>query len=48
MIFWNFDTPVTFVACCVWNFLEYFNLSAGKYAPKLFELAIGKSGKKIK
>ena len=48
MIFWNFETPLTFLACCVWNFCEYFKLSIGKFAPYLFGLCIGRPPKKTK
>jgi hypothetical protein len=46
MIFWNFDTPITLIACCIWNFCEYFNISLGKYTPLIFELATGYNKKK--
>jgi hypothetical protein len=41
MIFWNFKTPITFLACVVWNTSEFFDLPLGKFAPTVFELAIG-------
>lgn len=41
MIFWNFKTPMTFLACAIWNASEFFDLPSGKYAPIVFELAIG-------
>jgi hypothetical protein len=47
MIFWNFDTPLTLFACCIWNFCEFFEISAGKFGPTLFGLAIGRKGKKL-
>lgn len=45
MIFWNYETPLTFLACCLWNFCEHFNISLGKYGPSVFGAAIGKPGK---
>ena len=48
MIFWNFETPITLMACCLWNLCEYCNLPLGKLAPHVFGLAIGrKPNKKI-
>lgn len=47
MKFWNYDTPVTFLACCLWNFSEWSKISLGKLAPKVFSAAIGKKGKKM-
>lgn len=44
MIFWNFDTPITLFACLVWNSSEYFKMPLGKFAPKVFSLAIGRGG----
>jgi len=41
MIFWNFKNPITFLSCCIWNFLEYFKISGGRYAPILFGLCLG-------
>lgn len=46
MIFWNFKTPITFLACCLWNFSEYSRIGLGKAAPYVFGLAIG--AKKMK
>lgn len=49
MIFWNFKNPITFLACCLWNFSEYFDIPLNnKLAPKVFELAIGCKSKKKK
>lgn len=42
MIFWNFDTPITLIACLVWNISEYFKMPLGKFAPKVFSLALGR------
>jgi len=41
MIIWNFTSARSFVACLLWNFCEFFNLSLGKYAPKIFGYSIG-------
>ena len=46
MIIWNFKTPITLIASCVWNFCEYFQISVGKYAPTLFGLVLGSKDKK--
>jgi len=46
MIFWNFDTPITLIACCIWNFCEYFDIPLGKYTPIIFGLATGYHGDK--
>lgn len=43
---WNFKTPLTLIACCVWNFSEYFDLPLGKFAPTIFHLAMGNKGVK--
>lgn len=48
MIFWNLKTPITLLFCLVWNFSEYFKMPLGKYAPKVFALAMGSKGKRIK
>ncbi|MEY2702606.1 MAG: hypothetical protein RLY43_1242 [Bacteroidota bacterium] len=45
MIFWNFDTPITLLACVIWNISEYFKMPLGKFAPNIFSLAIGRKGK---
>ncbi len=45
MIIWNFKTPLTLMACVVWNFSEYFKIPLGKIAPILFGLVIGSNGK---
>lgn len=47
MIIWNFKTPLTLLACIVWNSSEYFKIPLGRIAHFVFELAIGKKGKKI-
>lgn len=47
MIFWNFDTPTTLIACFVWNCSEYFKIQLGKFAPIVFQLALGRSGKQL-
>ena len=41
MIIWNFKTPVTLIASCVWNFAEYFGIGLGNAAPHIFRLMIG-------
>ena len=45
MIFWNFNTPVTLFACIIWNCCEYFKVPLGRFAPKVFTLALGRKGK---
>jgi hypothetical protein len=40
MIIWNFKTPTTFLASCIWNFCEYFYLSVGRFTPTLFGLMV--------
>jgi len=35
------------LATIIWNLSEYFKISLGKYAPKVFEKMIGIKGKKI-
>jgi hypothetical protein len=47
MIFWNFDTPITLIACLVWNSSEYFKIPLGKVAPKVFSLALGRNGERM-
>jgi hypothetical protein len=46
MIFWNFNTTITLIACLVWNISEYFKMPLGKLAPTVFSLAIGRNGKR--
>ena len=46
MIFWNFKTPITLFFYLIWNFCEYFKLSLGSFAPKVFGLAMGVKGKR--
>jgi hypothetical protein len=41
MIFWNFKTPLTLLACLVWNASELFHIPLGDAGPRLFGLAIG-------
>jgi len=41
MIFWNWETPLTLFACCIWNASEYFDMPLGKAAPIVFSLALG-------
>lgn len=48
MIFWNFKTPVTLFFCFIWNTCETLKIGLGKYAPKIFSLASGINGTKIK
>ena len=49
MIFWNFKNPITFLACCLWNFSEYFEIPLnGWLVPKVFGWAIGNKGKNKK
>jgi len=47
MIFWNWKTPITLIACCIWNASEYFNIPLGKYAPIVFSLALGAPKSKL-
>lgn len=47
MIFWNFKTPITLLACCVWNFCEFFKISMGRFTPTLFGLALGAKKRKM-
>lgn len=46
MIIWNFSTLLTFIASCIWNFSEYFNIPLGDFAPKIFEIMINKRNRK--
>ena len=50
MIFWNFKTPLTFLACVVWNLSETLDIPLKKMGPVVFHTAIGakKYKKKIK
>lgn len=48
MIIWNFKTPVTFLASCVWNFCEYFGIGLKRFAPILFGLVLGCKGEEKK
>jgi len=48
MIIWNFDTPITLLASLVWNTSELFDIPLGKYAPLVFNLAMGYKNKKKK
>ena len=41
MIFWNFKTPITLLGCLMWNTAEFFKFSLGKYAPYIFNIALG-------
>ena len=45
MIIWNFKTPLTLMASCIWNFCEYFGIHLGKFAPILFGWVLGCKGK---
>lgn len=47
MIFWNFSDPFTTLACLIWNFCEYLNISLGKISPYVLSQALGKKGKKL-
>lgn len=48
MIFWNFDSPITFIFCFIWNGAEYFKISLGKFGPYVLGMALGSKCKKIK
>ena len=48
MIFWNYNSPLTLIACLIWNSSEYFNVPLGRLAPMIFGLAIGSKGSKNK
>ena len=48
MIIWNFDTPITFIASCIWNASEYFGVGLGRFAPYIFGLVINRRPKKQK
>ena len=42
------STPIEVVATFIWNTAERFNLPLGRFAPKIFGLMIGSSGKRVK
>lgn len=49
MIFWNEETPLQFIASCIWNTSEYLEIPLGRFAPTVFGWMIGvKNKKKIK
>jgi hypothetical protein len=41
MKFWKEETPLQFVASCIWNTSESLNIPLGKFAPIVFGLMIG-------
>jgi len=47
MIIWNFETPISLIACLVWNCSRYFKMPLGKLASKVFEQAIRHKGTKM-
>jgi len=48
MIIWNFKTPITFIASCVWNLSEFSGIPLHKkIAPILFGILIGSKSDKI-
>lgn len=47
MVIWNFETPITFFASCIWNLSEFTGIPLNKYiAPKIFGLLINSKQKK--
>jgi hypothetical protein len=47
-IIWNFNTPVSLLACCIWNFAEVIKINfLGRLAPYILGLAIQCKGKKL-
>ena len=39
-IVWNWKTPLSLLASCVWNFCEVFAIDLGDCAPKVFGMMI--------
>jgi hypothetical protein len=42
----NFRTPISFMASCVWNLAESLNINLGRLAPYVFGLMIQSKPKK--
>lgn len=40
MKYWNFYTPLSFIASCVWSFAEKHKIKLGRLAPIIFGLMI--------
>lgn len=48
MKFWKEETPLQFVASCIWNTSENLNIPLGRFAPIVFGWMIGaKPNKKV-
>jgi hypothetical protein len=48
MIFWKKETPLQFIASCIWNTSENLDIPLGRFAPIIFGLMIGAKEKKFK
>ena len=42
--FWNFQNPLSFLACCLWNS----SISLGNLTPYILGIALWKNGHRIK
>jgi len=47
MMFWKEETPLQFVASCIWNTSEYTGIGLGRFAPIVFGWMIGSKGTKL-
>jgi hypothetical protein len=47
MYIWNFSTPVTLLACLLWNAAEFTKIGLGRFAPSVFGCAIGCKKKRL-
>jgi len=41
MNFWKEETPLQFIASCIWNTSEILKIPLGRFAPTIFEWMIG-------
>jgi len=47
MNFWKEETPLQFIASCIWSTSETFNIPLWRFAPVIFGWMIGAKGTKI-
>lgn len=45
MYFWRYNTPITFLACCIWNLSEFIGIGLGRFAPHVFDCIMEQKGK---
>lgn len=46
MIFWKEETPLQFVASCIWNISENLDMPLGRFAPIVFGWMMGPKGQR--